>query len=202
MMMLPALRTCAWFLCLVVVFLSPVSGYAHKVMVFAYLEGERVHVEGYFADGKKAEHSRVEVFGPSGEKLLETRTDARGLTSFPVFELPEIRIVLDASMGHKAEYTLTRESPAPEAPLSILDSPDTPVVRTRERTGPAEEELIREIMSEELEKALVPIVRELRLNARDRTTLTEIIGGVGYIAGIFGLIMYFKSRGRRSEDGS
>ena len=66
-MLLPALRTCAWFLCLAVVVLSPVSVYAHKVMVFAYLEDETVHVEGYFADGKKAAVSIDKYLGGKGK---------------------------------------------------------------------------------------------------------------------------------------
>ncbi|HOO47392.1 MAG TPA: hypothetical protein PLM29_14235, partial [Deltaproteobacteria bacterium] len=58
--------------CTGVVLIMLISGvlstpaYGHKVMVFAYEEGGMVSLEGYFADGKKAQDSLVEVFGHDG----------------------------------------------------------------------------------------------------------------------------------------
>src|SRR3990172_285887 len=49
--------------------------YAHKVQMFAHVEGSKVFVEGYFADGKKAKNSEVTVFdNKSGERLLGGKT--------------------------------------------------------------------------------------------------------------------------------
>ena len=88
-------------------FLSPCSGlilyllvtvmlstpaYGHKIMVFAYQEGDLVYTEGYFADGKKAQDSLVEVFGGDGSKLLEGKTDENGSFSFPMPDVPQIRV--------------------------------------------------------------------------------------------------------------
>src|SRR3569833_1742452 len=53
-------RTVRFFLLLGCAFIT--NAYAHKVNVFAYLEGDRVYVQGYFLDGKKAKNSKVTVY--------------------------------------------------------------------------------------------------------------------------------------------
>jgi nickel transport protein len=83
---------------------------AHKVNVFAYVEGERIMVEGYFSGRVKAQDCLIQVFDGSGNKLLEGKTDTKGLYSFAIKDLPRfkggLRIVLEAEMGHRAEYSI------------------------------------------------------------------------------------------------
>ena len=73
----------ALVLTLALLVLAPLAS-AHKVNVFAWVEGDTVHVEGYFAGKKKAQDSLVEVFDSSGEKLLDGRTNERGEFSFKI----------------------------------------------------------------------------------------------------------------------
>ena len=88
-----------------------VPAMAHKVNVFAYVEGDRVVVEGYFGGKVKAQDCPVEVFDEGGKKILEGKTDKKGLYSFKLADLPafsgSLKIVLVAGMGHKADYTLS-----------------------------------------------------------------------------------------------
>ena len=84
--------------------------FAHKVNVFAYVEGDKVYSESYFNDGKKCVDSKIEVFDNRENKLLEGLTDEEGMFSFdiPPEEVidGDLRIVLIASMGHRAEYVI------------------------------------------------------------------------------------------------
>jgi nickel transport protein len=193
--------------------------YAHKVMVFGYLEGGRVYLEGYFADGKKAENSVVEVFEKGGRKLLEGKTDEQGVFTFPAPDVPEINVVLTASMGHRAGCVveLEKRSPSGKAAPATPDKPEEAVATGSAKKSvqkqPAEipepgpksdtvipgmtavgEDRIRAIISEELDKKLAPLHREVTLLGQEKTSLPDIIGGIGYIAGIMGIIMYFKVR--------
>jgi len=172
--------------------------YGHKVMVFAYVEGDMVIAEGYFADGKMAQDSQVEVFGHKGDKLLKGRTDENGVFSFPMPDDPELRIVLTASMGHRAECTIKGRSDA----VKKEDHEDASPAATKESGGmdtdaaallESAEERIRSIVSEELDRKLAPLMREMAQLRQERTSLTDIIGGIGYIAGLMGLLMYFKA---------
>jgi nickel transport protein len=88
---------------------SPVQ--AHKVNVFAYVEGERLVVEGYFGGNVKAQDCVVQVLDATGKKIHEGKTDQNGTYSLELADLPifsdGLRIVLEAGLGHKAEYTLS-----------------------------------------------------------------------------------------------
>jgi len=140
------------------------STFAHKVNIFAYVEGDRIYTESYFNDGKKCIDSKIEVFDNQGNKLLEGLTNQEGVFSFEIPQKDgELKIVLNASMGHRAEYTITADE-------------------LKDTVG---------VIKEGLEE---PISSERKDESSFKVSPTEIIGGIGYIIGIFGIIAYFLSR--------
>ena len=54
---------------LVMFFLSGLTTttYAHKVNVFAYVEGDQIYIQGYFSDGHMAKNSEVTIYGDNGQ---------------------------------------------------------------------------------------------------------------------------------------
>jgi len=87
--------------------LLPAVTFAHKVNIYAYAENGMVYLEGYFVDGTKCKNSIVEVFDEKdGMKLLEGKTDKDGRFSFKIPKVVSLKLVLHASIGHRAEYTL------------------------------------------------------------------------------------------------
>jgi nickel transport protein len=55
-----------------------------------------------------------------------------------------------------------------------------------------------------LDRKLAPVIKLIRDTRKEGPTISEIVGGIGYIFGLFGLVMYFKNRknrerGQRSE---
>lgn len=91
---------------LLLLFCSPAAG--HKVNLFAYAEGGRVYVEGYFADGKPAETGKITVLDGQNSVLLEGVTDKEGKFSFEIPKVEDLTIVLDAGMGHKTSFVLKK----------------------------------------------------------------------------------------------
>lgn len=82
---------------------------AHKVNIFAYVEGDVVYTESYFPDGRMIANGSIEVLGAAGNTLLEGRTDQDGLFNFPVPKKKEdLTIVINATMGHKNSYLLQK----------------------------------------------------------------------------------------------
>jgi len=189
------------FIFLIIIMIN-ISAFAHKVNIFAYVEGGKIYTESYFSDGKKCVESKIEVFDNQGNKLLEGLTDKEGMFSFKI--PPEdvidgdLKLVLTASMGHRAEYIIRADELGDikglieekiEEPVSVI-SPETSSVELKE---------IQSIIEDTLDEKLKPIMREMReikKSQEDRISPTEIIGGVGYIIGIFGIIAYFLSRKR------
>ena len=182
-----------------IIMMVNISVFAHKVNIFAYVEGEKIYTESYFNDGKKCINSKIGVFDNRGNILLEGLTDQEGMFSF---ETPsedvidgDLKIVLTASMGHRAEYSISADEirgsaglikEENEEPVSIV-SPETSLVDLKE---------IQSIIEDTLDEKLKPIMREIKKSREDKISPTEIIGGIGYIIGIFGIIAYFLSRKR------
>jgi nickel transport protein len=168
---------------------------AHKINIFAWAEGQTVFTESYFTGGKLIEGGMVEVFDSAGQKLLEGRTDQKGEFSFKLPQKTDLLLVLTASMGHKSDFTLKVENadeaaPAAE-PAKITGelSPDTVTVDMRQ---------LRTVIEETLDLRLKPIYRSLAdAKRREGPSLTNIIGGLGYIIGIMGLILYVRSRKKK-----
>ena len=97
--------------CLVSLVLSP-SAFAHKVNIFAYVEGDTVYTESYFPDGKKVKGGKVKVYDSDGKSLLEGVTDSEGRFNFELPKKDDLKIVINASMGHRNSYVLSMEKPA------------------------------------------------------------------------------------------
>jgi nickel transport protein len=81
---------------------------AHKVNLFAYVEGGKVFTESYFPDGRAVENGKVLVFDSQNKKLLEGVTDKKGLFSFTIPKVDDLNIVLEATMGHMNNYMLKK----------------------------------------------------------------------------------------------
>jgi nickel transport protein len=91
-------------------FLATGLAFAHKVQIFAYVEKGEVFTESYFADGSPVKAGKIEVYGKDGSKITEGSTDDKGAFAFPLPKDPVgVKIVIDAGMGHKAEYILKKE---------------------------------------------------------------------------------------------
>jgi nickel transport protein len=198
--------------------LSSVSGWAHKLNVFAYVEGDTVVVEGYFSGNVKAQDSPVEVFDSDGKKILEGKTDSKGMYAFKLADLPptkgDMRILLDGGMGHRADFTLSAADLPVSAQKTLGPQPTTEETKTTAQplaaaqpSGQVQDSALMEKMVEDaVDKKIQPLVKMLGAQQKflmeqsDRgPTLNEIVGGIGWILGIVGVAGYFMGRNRRAR---
>lgn len=87
---------------------------AHRVNIFARVEGDTVHVESKFSGGRRVHTGKITVSDTAGTELLRGTTDENGQFSFKVPQKTDLKIVLEAGTGHRAEWTI----PAAEFALS------------------------------------------------------------------------------------
>ena len=172
------------------------NAFAHKVNIFAYVEGDMVCTESYFPDGRKVEGGVIEVYDSQGNRLLEGKTNKEGLFDFKIPKKDDLKIVLIASMGHKNSYTLSASEMAEAGEPQQADVEETKEVREQTTTAVAQLDLdqIKSIIDASLDEKLKPIMRQLAKAEQRGISFTEVMGGIGYIFGIMGLIMYFSSR--------
>jgi nickel transport protein len=204
------------------------SAEAHKVNLFAYVEGDRIIVEGYFSGNAKAMNCVVDVLDKEGKKLLEGKTDTQGMYSFKIAELPpitgDLKIVLHADQGHMTDFTL----PAADLPASAkagasasssegtpepiksqpakVDAPKSAETVTAAQPVGPDAAALKKILDEALDAKMEPLVKmlgnqqKLLLEQKERgPSMVEIFGGIGWILGIFGTAAYFAGRNRAEK---
>ena len=93
-----------WVICLLCFRIE--SADAHRVVVFAWVEGDTVYVESKFSGGKRVKAGEIIVTDPQGNELLSGRTNENGEFSFKVPKKSELKIILLAGTGHRGEWTI------------------------------------------------------------------------------------------------
>jgi len=198
----------ALFVGVMTLIVSPLAveeAFAHKVTIFAWVEGDTVHTESKFSGGRVAKQAPIEVYDRTGALLLEGRTDDEGRFVFIAPKQEELRIVLVAGAGHRNEWVVKAEEFAGhEQPVAdddtVLPKQTEPVGATPlpERIDITREDL-QTMIEAALEKQLQPVLR--RLHQMDEgPRLADIIGGIGYILGLVGLGAYIHFRRRSSSE--
>lgn len=177
---------------------------AHNVTIFAWVEGDTVFTESKFSGGRKAVHAPVGVYDASGEKLLEGKTDANGDFSFRIPQKTALKVVLEAGMGHRAEWTLPLEEIAPggSVPKTAAALPDTPEPPGTTKTGtvPVSGLTAGEIeaaVERAVDRKLKPLMKLLAERRREGPSASDIFSGIGYIFGLVGVGVYFHYRRKR-----
>lgn len=178
--------------------------FAHKVNVFAYVEGDQVYTQGYFSDGTKAKNSAVTVYGNAGQELLNGRTDEDGAFTFPTQgQRQALRIVLNAGMGHQASYVIPVEEVTGEPVTPAPASADTPTAAATSSprgelagdrdTGGTPSRLSEAQVRKAVAEGVLPLAREISA-LKERRGFSDIVGGIGLIIGVLGVFAYFKAR--------
>ena len=175
---------------------SSVPALAHRVYIYAWVEGNTVYTESYFSGGVKVKNGLVQVFDLNGKKVLEGKTNSKGEYSFQVPGKNGLRIVVNASMGHRGEYVLKAdELGGAAAPATGKEQADTVTKTVSESSQQVDVDQLRKVVEQTLDSRLRPIARSIaKLQEEKGPGLTEIVGGIGYIFGIMGLLLYFRSR--------
>lgn len=195
-------------LSLVLAVLTLPSAHAHRVNVFAFVEGGEIVVECSYSKSKRVNAGALEVLElQSGAILLTGKTDENGGFRFPVPETARasgLRIVLNAGEGHRNEWVMEASEFSPTAAkpeAGGLAAPPAPQPGLSTPHAGAEERAVsrrdvEEIVNAALDAKLAPIKRAV-LGAEDGGPgLREIVGGIGWIFGLVGLGAFFKSRSR------
>ena len=200
-----------------VIFFSGInSAYAHKVMIFAWVDGDTVFTQSKFSGGKKVKGGKIAVYNTHKKILLEGKTDEKGEFSFKVPEKTTLKIVLYAGAGHRAEWSLPKEDieemsgekPAEltlkkpqKMPLNTIPSEPTEdrrdeMSQTPQPSEPCADE-IEQAIEKALDKKLKPIIKMLNESLGRGPTVSEVLGGIGYIFGLMGVGAYFHYRRKK-----
>jgi nickel transport protein len=194
-------------------FLVSVNAWAHRVNVFAWTEEDTVYVESRFSSGKKVSAGKIIVTDSQGVELLTGQTNNQGEFSFKRPQATELKIILDAGMGHRAYWILPVDDAHAEKSADHVslekaegrDKPNTPDSQIYHRhgqtrapgyAGPSRAD-IETIVEKALDKKMKPVLEMLAQSTAKGPGLSDILGGIGYIIGLVGIAAYFQSRKKK-----
>jgi len=86
---------------------------AHRVNIFAWVEGDTVFVECKYPDGTKVHEGVIRVLDSAGKELLKGKTNDKGEFSFKVSNIDDLKVVLEAGMCPRAEWPISKQDLAP-----------------------------------------------------------------------------------------
>ena len=185
---------------------------AHRATIFAWIEGDTIHTQSKLSGGKRVKGGEVIVLDPDGVPLLNGKTDDNGMFSFTIPQKTGLKIVLKASMGHRAEWSVLPEDIEASASENITP-PTTNTASVQKKLGSKKIETdqkaskqtdvefckkyLQKIVDDSLERKLAPVLNKMAETDVQGPGLTEIIGGIGYIVGLVGVALYIASRRRK-----
>ena len=190
--------------------LIPDLASAHRVNVFAWVDGDTVYVESKFPSGKKVKAGKVLVSDPRGNELLTGLTDDQGQFSFKVSKRMDLNILLIAGQGHQARWTVRAdemahlalekstapEKKSPPEPSRMVSKPSVGIVDGVSDPGINSREL-EAVIESVLDKKLQPIRRMLADMQQEGPGVKDIFAGIGYILGLVGIGAYVHSRKKK-----
>ncbi|NMM43071.1 cobalt ABC transporter permease [Rhodospirillaceae bacterium KN72] len=178
---------------------------AHKVIASVFRSGTAIEGEIGFSNGDMAANHLVEVFDAVGNKIGETQTDDEGFFTFTPTEPVTHVFRADLGAGHVAEVameaseiaTLLGKAEAAAAELAQEQAVESAV----QKAAPGGAAVVVAALTEEEKEAIADVVRdEVRPLRREIAAYKEhnnfqnILGGVGYIVGLFGVAFYVAAR--------
>jgi len=100
-------------LILVIIFaMLPASfAFAHKVIIFAWVEDGMIYTQSSFGSKRKAKNCIITVMDGKGMVIHEGQTDQEGNYSFKIPEKADSDLILklDAGTGHQAQWRISRD---------------------------------------------------------------------------------------------
>lgn len=192
------------------------AGWAHRVNVFAYAEGDTIHVECSYSRSDRVRFGEITVQNAAtGQTYLTGKTDEQGNFAFTVppgakAAKADLRILLKAGEGHQNDWIVEASEylgASPAAPASEGSAGQSaapapkPAASAVASAGPAavDQAALRRMISEAVETAVekkIAPIRKILLDEKEAGPgLVAIVGGIGWIVGLAGIAAFLKSRG-------
>lgn len=190
----------------------PCVVHAHKIKIFATAADNIITGSVYYPGGGKYRNGTVKVYSPDNQLLGQSKTNEKGEFSFKAVLYSDHVFVITTQDGHRSQYTVSAdELPSRLPPIKQkrpTDAEKTPGTNNPQSI-PIKENLLElaTVPPDELKKIITAAVAEQVIPLREqieryeqKIRLHDILGGLGYIFGIFGLAFYFYSKKKSKTD--
>lgn len=175
---------------------APMPTLAHKVIAGVFPSGDAIEGEIGLSNGTMAVDTEVIVSGPDGAELGRVMTDEDGFFLYTPTEAVDHTFFADLGAGHVAKVFMTAVEVAEIMGVAIEPAKATapePSAVTPNVTVASLSDEERLAIAEAVRDEVRPLRREIAAY-REHNDLQRILGGIGYIIGLFGVGFYFAAR--------
>ncbi len=171
---------------------SPLAS-AHLLKVFVYADGDRLQGSSYFAGGAAAKGASIRILTADGDEIAKLKTDALGEFSFPISAAEDYRVIADSGDGHRAEWSVRADELLPSNPTQSETAATASQLQPSLDSHAELALLMERSVARAVAKQIGPLRQQLQRNA-DKARLADIIGGIGFIFGLAGMLLWWRSR--------
>lgn len=178
---------------------------AHRLKVFASAIGTSIEGEAYFVGSGPAGGVDVTLRDADKKLLQSGKTGPDGHFALPASGTGDLTVTVDAEDGHIAHFTIAASEldPAPAAaaaapPATASASASKPAAVTLAAAAPVVPMADVEVA---VARKIAPLAAQIDA-LESSLRVHDIVGGIGYIVGVFGLLAFLKSRGPSRDGGS
>lgn len=209
--------------CLAVILCASQS-FAHRINIFALVEADQIRVECKFSKKSPARNSPVTILDKaSGKQLAWKNTDEQGVAVFPITAemktAPQGLLAhINAGEGHENDFEIekseldgasassgTEADPAPaETAAAEPAKPADPSVSAAssvqipsDSVAAMSRQELEKLISAVVDRRVTPLRVMIASQVEKSPDITEILGGIGWILGIFGTAALCLSRRRK-----
>lgn len=164
--------------CTLVIIMST-NASAHRMKLFAWVEGDTIGGDAYFMGGEMIANATIELLAEQ-QVVAAMQSDSAGQFMFDSVIPGNYQLRADAGQGHIASFDIAQTEFATET-LTVAAMTTDSTVASPAMTGA--------LTSAQLETAIAKAMRPLREEIDQyeaKVRMHDVLGGIGYIFGLFG----------------
>lgn len=173
--------------------------FAHNIVGGVYAIGSLIEGEVGFSDGIMGQAGvPVIITDGNGNKLGEVKVEEEGLFSFEATSRIDHHFSIDLGSGHVLKTML----PADELPDSLMGGDGAATEATAAVSSSAgsavalngaDSAALQQMIERSVSKQIKPLRKELQAY-KEKASLQDILGGIGYIFGLCGIGIWLRQR--------
>lgn len=167
-------------LALVLVLAATAPAAAHRLKLFATVEGDTIAGYAFFIGGGRPQGADIVIRDAAGQVVHRTATDAQGGFAWTPPAPGDFTVTVDARDGHVATIAI--------GPDRFAEIPTTPAPATSPETAAIEQAVDRAVA-----RQIRPLL-EAYDEAEGRIRFNDVVGGIGMIVGLGGIALWLSGR--------
>jgi nickel transport protein len=177
------------FIAMILIMLMPPMAQAHGIIASVYPSGDHIEGEVALSNGTVAQNLDVIITADDGSILGRSKTDGDGFFSYTPTAPVTHHFTANMGAGHVAQLQMS----AAEVAQILGQSPITQAAPTQTTAAIAPAASFDPALLQPLRDDIRAVRREV-VAAKQERQLHSILGGIGYVLGLFGLGFYLTAR--------